>query len=1037
MDLRESLKQGTILSFDKTYIIDNEISRGGSCIAYIAHYIDNIGLEKKVIIKECYPFDSNIKRNINNELIYDGIKDNHLSHITNVRTNFDIVKDRLKKAYLKNSEYKNDIEISNYIITPMDLYELNNTLYFITTYNVGDTVDYDTFDELKDVFFFIKNVSIAVKKIHNKGELYLDIKPDNILILQDINIPQFFDFDSFIKIDDLPNSKDKISFTKGFSSIEVQLRNVKKIGKHSDIYSIGATLFYLIFGRIPKVSECESNSIYDFKESKYNFSIYKSRLKYELTNFFHKSLANYYLNRYSDVDDVIESLSKMENLANELIPYVIGNSKEYALKNGIFVGREEELKELTNWYNSDKPYLYVSGIDGIGKSTLVKTFVREVVTNMTDVVYLTFNKSIVHTINDDSHFKINTLSRNKIETDLEYFNNKIEVLKEIVNNDLLVVIDNFDGVFDSNVYSLFEIKCKIIFISQTPIKNINITNMLISPLNDKNNLYEIVEHYIERKIREDEYMAINYILETIDNHTLMLVLLSLQIKHSYIDSIEDIIEGLKGNGFLNIGKEKILFHRDNNQIFDTMKVMINMLFDFSKVSEKEKRIFKLLSLFKECDVNFIDKIVDYDVKDSINLLKILGWLDITDNVISMHPVISEIVLSWELSEDNKLDVIKVLEYFCIAINIESKREDYSKYIFENNLRIYNTSEEMFKRYIKNSVSNLEYKTILMRFIIDPERHIVNRKYLTYLLGFVKNIILCCQRPEYKVIKDEDIYKECVFNTLMALPLDNQNDILDIYKTVDLENANPNAVMLLYDKLIEIYVDKEDYNSADMILHSAKELSIKKLNRFVRGKYYSMLASNIEREIDGNYYYDEEKDKIDQLLKYLNKSIFNLKLSKNPNKYFELGIVYCFKASILIRTRKDMIKEIIKCLTNTREIIDKYCYDYSNLNYTYYLTNAWYYGLCKNNRDKLKSNIMKAKEIVDKTNKSDMDMINVLSIYSNILYTIANGETLEEDFNESIKLLEMCIKLCDKNPLNTFYTKVKKDMQEYIDEMKNI
>ena len=75
MDTRIALPKGTLLRFKNfyegtvTFMIDREIGRGGSCIVYDAMYSNNTGHMKKVRIKECYPFNVDLTRDITGTLV--------------------------------------------------------------------------------------------------------------------------------------------------------------------------------------------------------------------------------------------------------------------------------------------------------------------------------------------------------------------------------------------------------------------------------------------------------------------------------------------------------------------------------------------------------------------------------------------------------------------------------------------------------------------------------------------------------------------------------------------------------------------------------------------------------------------------------------------------------------------------------------------------------------------------------------------------------------------------------------------------------
>ena len=69
MDTRIALKENTVLTCGKgiSFVIRNEIARGGSCIVYDAVY-RAAGEEKPVRLKECYPFSLEIRRMETGEL---------------------------------------------------------------------------------------------------------------------------------------------------------------------------------------------------------------------------------------------------------------------------------------------------------------------------------------------------------------------------------------------------------------------------------------------------------------------------------------------------------------------------------------------------------------------------------------------------------------------------------------------------------------------------------------------------------------------------------------------------------------------------------------------------------------------------------------------------------------------------------------------------------------------------------------------------------------------------------------------------------
>ena len=92
----------------------------------------------------------------------------------------------------------------------------------------------------------VKQAAYVLGKIHQQEYLSLDIKPDNILVLDGYQKQlQLFDFDSLLAIQDLRkacewNGSDvRLSYSKGFAPIELQRSKINRLGPCTDVYGIG------------------------------------------------------------------------------------------------------------------------------------------------------------------------------------------------------------------------------------------------------------------------------------------------------------------------------------------------------------------------------------------------------------------------------------------------------------------------------------------------------------------------------------------------------------------------------------------------------------------------------------------------------------------------------------------------------------------------------------------------------------------------------------------------------------------------------
>lgn len=271
MDSRIALAAKTQLHFQNKeggavrYTIIKEIGRGGSCIVYDASYETNTGDLKYVRIKECYPLKLRIERTTDGSLCTDPAD----------AVQFEAAQNKFRSDFTLGNGLFYAEGLYDAITTTIDIYSGNGTTYLVSIFSPENTLATYHPESLRVCVTLAKQVAQIIKRIHNEGYLYLDTKPDNVLVLDTYATRvQLFDFDSLIQMDteDQYASVDprsiRVSFSKGFAAIELQMGKVKKLGRHTDVYGVGALLFYLLFGSTPTAMDCESNATYDYTKFK-------------------------------------------------------------------------------------------------------------------------------------------------------------------------------------------------------------------------------------------------------------------------------------------------------------------------------------------------------------------------------------------------------------------------------------------------------------------------------------------------------------------------------------------------------------------------------------------------------------------------------------------------------------------------------------------------------------------------------------------------------------------------------------------------
>ena len=191
---------------------------------------------------------------------------------------FEKAKNRFTDAYKRNTDIRNTLGLTNSTVNAVDVISCNHTVYILLPMDEG--IDYRYYEDqsLQELFRHMKSLAQIILKYHQKGYLHLDIKPENVLILPET--PEhviLFDFDSVTAIGELQKNAG-IPYSDGFSAPEQMQGKIKKIGFHSDVYSIGAMLFFKLFVRKPCEADCRIASSYSFEKMRYGSEKYQPKL---------------------------------------------------------------------------------------------------------------------------------------------------------------------------------------------------------------------------------------------------------------------------------------------------------------------------------------------------------------------------------------------------------------------------------------------------------------------------------------------------------------------------------------------------------------------------------------------------------------------------------------------------------------------------------------------------------------------------------------------------------------------------------------
>lgn len=169
------------------------------------------------------------------------------------------------------ADFKTEAEILHSLkhanIVPVnEVFEQNNTVYYVMSY-LGNISLYQYVAEnggalqesqAKDI---ILPLTSALAYLYNRNILHLDIKPDNIMMVRHGNTikPVLIDFGQAMYFVNGKPKKDKgiRGYSKGYSPLQLK-QNVSTFSPSLDIYSLAATLLYMLSGVDPCDAEEQS-----------------------------------------------------------------------------------------------------------------------------------------------------------------------------------------------------------------------------------------------------------------------------------------------------------------------------------------------------------------------------------------------------------------------------------------------------------------------------------------------------------------------------------------------------------------------------------------------------------------------------------------------------------------------------------------------------------------------------------------------------------------------------------------------------------
>ena len=249
-----TLASGSVLQ--GRYAVGRVIGKGGFGITYLAYDIKH---EEKIAIKEYYPYGIALRS-----------PETTVVSVTSEET-ADVFKKGAEKFY-DEARLVAAFNGNPSIVSVYDFFYENDTVYYTMEYLEGTTlkdyVDKNGVITAGQAVLVAERISSALMTAHSSNILHRDISPDNIMICNDGKI-KLLDFGAARQV--VANASQSLSviLKQGFAPLE-QYQKKGRQGPWTDIYSLGATLYYVMTKDIPDDPMSRFEDDAEYSSNKYS-----------------------------------------------------------------------------------------------------------------------------------------------------------------------------------------------------------------------------------------------------------------------------------------------------------------------------------------------------------------------------------------------------------------------------------------------------------------------------------------------------------------------------------------------------------------------------------------------------------------------------------------------------------------------------------------------------------------------------------------------------------------------------------------------
>ena len=302
-------------------------------------------------------------------------------------------------------------------------------------------------------------------------------------------------------------------------------------------------------------------------------------------------------------------------------------------------GYADELVAVYNQLSQNNNKIALVGMGGVGKSELAKVVAEQGSSRFSTILWVDFSQTLLQTVVNDYTFPIWGCSRENHpqDTDRQYYQRKMRILKAIANKNVLIIIDGFNTTGDPDLLDFLSGEYAVLLTTQyEPVAN-NLPWIKVEHFADEAKQLELFKEKYTKYLGKAEEKDVQEIIRLLGGHTqgICMVASTMRYEGIYPRKMYDMLHFT--------ATEEV-----GNQSIEEISNKLKKIFNLNNLSQEEQYVMLNLALIPESGITIEEF---YKWIDVCNRKVIMGLIarslviyDRHLDTIHLHPLIMNLLL---------------------------------------------------------------------------------------------------------------------------------------------------------------------------------------------------------------------------------------------------------------------------------------------------------------------------------------------------------------------------------------------------------